>query len=69
MPVLGCGHLGLDPGVDILQVGGCLVCARLLRVLYWLVEVEVHLGVSPEGGKEGGYLGSLRDGIIGGKLA
>ena len=53
MPVLGCGYLGLDQGVDLPQVVGCLVCARLLRVLYWLVEVEVHSGVSPESGEEG----------------
>ena len=34
MLVLGCSHLGLDQGVDLLQVGGCLMCARLRRVLY-----------------------------------
>ena len=69
MPVLGSGLLGLDQVVDLLQVGDCLVCARLLRVLDWLVEVEVHSGVSPEGGEEGGYLCSFGYGIVGGKLA
>ena len=49
----GC-HLGPYEVVDIPEVGGCLVCARLLRVLYWLIEVDVHSGVSPEGGEEGG---------------
>ena len=37
MPVLGCGHLGLDQGVDLLQVGGCLVSAHLLWIFYWSV--------------------------------
>ena len=64
MLVLGCGHLSFDHGVDLLQVGGCLMFVRLLRVLGWLVEVEVRSGVSPEGGEEGAYLRSLAAALL-----
>ena len=69
MPVLGGGCLGFDQGNDLLQVGDCLMCAHLLRVLDWLVEVEVHLGVSPKGGEDGGYLRSFGCGVVDRKLA
>ena len=69
MPALGGDHLRLNQGVDLPQVGGCLVCARLLQVLDWLVEVKVHSGVSSEGGEEWRYLRSFGCGVVGGKLA